>query len=96
MSPDKMKFEKILANLMPTMTTPVHEGIANSLIAAGATFTETAEWKVPKNNTQNRPYCTRCGEDCLFDGWGFPKWSVRCPNCGAIMSNPKESKRDQS
>lgn len=96
MSPDKMKFEKILAHLMPTMTTPVHEGIANSLIAAGATFTETAEWKVPKNNTQNRPYCTRCGEDCLFDGWGFPKWSVRCPNCGAIMSNPKENKRDQS
>lgn len=94
MSPDKMKFEKILANLMPTMTTPVHEGIANSLIAAGATFTETAEWKVPKNNTQNRPYCTRCGEDCLFDGWGFPKWSVRCPNCGAIMSNTKEVKRE--
>jgi ribosomal protein S27AE len=90
MSPDKNNFTEILANLMPTMTAPVHEGIANSLIAAGATLTETAEWKVPEDNTKNRPYCTRCGEDSLFDGWGFPAWSRRCPNCGAIMTNANE------
>lgn len=91
MNPDRIRFAEIAQNKMPMVSTSTAEGIADELIAAGATLTETAEWKVPKDNTNNRPYCTRCGEECLFDGWGFPKWSVRCPNCGAIMSNAKES-----
>ena len=91
MSPDRIRFAEIAQSKMPMVSTSTAEGIADELIAAGATLTETAEWKVPKDNTNNRPYCTRCGEECLFDGWGFPKWSVRCPNCGAIMSNAKES-----
>lgn len=91
MSPDRIRFAEIAQSKMPMVSTSTAECIADELISAGATLTETAEWKVPKDNTNNRPYCTRCGEDCLFDGWGFPKWSVRCPNCGAIMSNAKES-----
>lgn len=90
MSPDQMRFVEIVQSKIPMVSAHTAEGIADELIAAGATLSETAEWKVPKDDKHNRPYCTRCGEECLFDGWGFPKWSNRCPNCGAIMTNAKE------
>jgi ribosomal protein S27AE len=90
MSPDKMRIAEVLENHFPVLHPPVCEAIAETVISAGATFTETAEWKVAADEKHNRPYCTRCGEECLFDGWGFPAWSKRCPNCGAIMTNAKE------
>ncbi|MBQ8806481.1 MAG: hypothetical protein IJZ68_08510 [Bacteroidaceae bacterium] len=90
MSPDRIRFEEIVASKLPMISTSVCTGIATELITAGATLTEPATWILPKDAIKNRPYCSRCGEDSLFDGWGFPKWSVRCPNCGAIMKNAKE------
>ncbi len=91
MKPDRMKFVEVLENNLPILHTPAAcEVVADELISAGATLTETAEWKVPDGALKNRPYCTRCGEDSLFDGWGFPAWSSRCHNCGAIMTNAKE------
>lgn len=91
MSPDRIRFSEILENNLPILKSPLAcEVVADELIAAGATMTETAAWILPKNVSNNRPYCSRCGEESLFDGWGFPKWSQRCPNCGAIMHNTKE------
>lgn len=90
MSPDKIKIAEVIHDEQPSLPMTVCESVAEKLITAGATLSETAEWRMPIKSTQSRPYCTRCGEDALFDGWGFPKWSVRCPNCGAIMSNAKE------
>lgn len=91
MSPDRIKFTEILEKNLPVLKSPIAcETVADELMDAGATFTEPSMWKLPKDATNNRPYCARCGEDSLFDGWGFPKWSKRCPNCGAIMVNAKE------
>lgn len=92
MSPDRIKFAEVIHDEQPSLPMTVCEDIAEKLIAAGATLGETAEWRMPIKSTQKRPYCTRCGEDALIDGWGFPKSSNRCPNCGAIMRNSEDSK----
>ncbi len=89
MSPDRIRFTEIIQSKMPMVSTAAAEETADELIAAGATLTETAEWKIPRDSTRGWPYCTRCGEESLFDGWGLPKFSARCPNCGAIMTNTR-------